>query len=166
MKQLLIIRHAKSDWNALIPTDFDRPLNERGHRDAPKMAKRVVDRKVKLDAIITSTAMRAFTTANYFASVYSNETKQVIPIIEKPELYLAEPPVFFDVISKANDSYDNIAVFSHNPGITDFINQSGVAQLDEMPTCGIFAISIDTKKWSDFKKAKKQFLFFDYPKNG
>ncbi len=166
MKQLLIIRHAKSDWNALIPRDFDRSLNDRGHRDAPSMAKRMIDRKVKLDAIITSTALRAFTTANYFASVYSSETKKTIPIIEKPELYLAEPPIFFDVIRKTDDNYNNIAIFSHNPGITHFINQLGVAQLDEMPTCGIFAITIDAKSWSDFKKAKKQFLFFDYPKNG
>ena len=150
----------------MIPNDFDRPLNDRGHRDAPAMAKRMVDRKVKFDALITSTALRAFTTANYFATVYSRETKQTIPLIEIPELYLAEPSVFFDVISKTNDEFNKIAIFSHNPGITDFINQLGVAQINEMPTCGIFAVTINTNSWFDFKKAKKQFLFFDYPKNG
>ena len=166
MKHLLIIRHAKSSWNAMIPNDFDRPLNDRGHRDAPAMAKRLIDKKVQLNVIITSTALRAFTTANYFASAYSNETSNTIKVIEKPELYLAESAVFFDVISKINDDYNSIAIFSHNPGITDFVNKLGVAQIDEMPTCGIFAITIDTNSWSDFKKAKKNFLFFDYPKNG
>jgi len=166
MKHLLIIRHAKSSWNGIIPNDFDRTLNDRGHRDAPVMAKRMMDRKLQLDAIITSTALRAFTTAKYFASVNTIDTSQTIPIIEKDELYLAESSVFFDVISKISDDYKNIAIFSHNPGITNFINKLGVAHIDEMPTCGIFAVTIETKSWIDFKKSKKNFLFFDYPKNG
>ena len=67
MKQLLVIRHAKSSWNDAVIDDFDRPLNERGNSDAPRMAKLLSEKGIHVDAIISSTANRAFSTAIYFA---------------------------------------------------------------------------------------------------
>jgi phosphohistidine phosphatase len=63
-----------------------------------------------------------------------------------------------------DDKVNTIALFSHNNGITEFANSLGVARIDNMPTCSIFAFTIDSDTWSDFRKAKKEFLFFDYPK--
>lgn len=71
MKHLLLVRHAKSSWANPGQADFDRQLNERGHKDAPMMAKRILDRNITIDSIITSTALRALTTAEYFA--HANE---------------------------------------------------------------------------------------------
>ncbi len=161
MKQLLIIRHAKSSWALVGQDDFDRPLNDRGHKDAPMMAKRLLDKQIAIDIMITSPANRALTTANYFADTYALK-KGCLAIVRK--LYHARAAIFYDVITEIDDAISSAAVFSHNPGITDFVNELTTTQIDNMPTCGIFAIKADTDCWKDFKTAKKTFWFFDYPK--
>lgn len=161
MKHLLIVRHAKSSWDNISQKDFDRPLNERGHHDAPMMAERLLNKKVAIDAFISSTANRALTTCTYFANAYNIKEKQIIKL---PELYHAAPAIFFNVIAEANNSFNNIAVFSHNPGITSFVNMLTSASIDNMPTCGVFAVKANIKQWKDFKNAEKEFWFFDYPK--
>jgi phosphohistidine phosphatase len=162
MKSLLLVRHAKSDWDDPSLKDFDRPLNDRGKRDAPLMAHRLLDKKVKIDAFISSPAKRARKTAELFSEEYKENKKHIIFF---DELYLADPQVFSNVIAKTSNKHDNIAVFSHNPGITDFANQLTEVKIDEIPTCSIFAVRLDIKKWSDFKDAEREFWFFDSPKS-
>lgn len=162
MKSLLLIRHAKSDWGDLTLKDFDRPLNDRGKRDAPVMAHRLLDKKVKIDAFISSPAKRAKKTAELFASQYKQDKKDII-FFDK--LYLADTEAFFDVISQTDDDHSAIAVFSHNEGITTFANQLSDVRVDDMPTCSIFAVKMELKKWKDFREAEKEFWFFDYPKS-
>ena len=162
MKELLLIRHAKSDWDDPSLSDFDRPLNKRGKSDAPVMAHRLLDKKIKIDAFISSPAKRAKKTASIFAKEYKIEKKDIL-LFE--ELYAAEANVFFEVISHTDDKFDNIAVFSHNPGLTDFANLLSDVRIDNIPTCGVFALKIDTKSWANFKEAKKGFWFFDYPRH-
>lgn len=161
MKQLLLIRHAKSDWDDPSLDDFDRPLNGRGKRDAPLMAERLLEKKIKIDAFFSSPAKRAGKTARIIADAYHKKDD----IIYRDELYGAGEPVFFDVINGASNPHDCIAIFSHNPGITDFANFLTATRIDNIPTCGVFAIKADCKKWKDFAKAKKEFWFFDYPKS-
>jgi phosphohistidine phosphatase len=163
MKQLLLIRHAKSSWDDLSISDSERPLNERGKRDAPVMAQRLLDQKVAIDAFYSSPARRAKKTAAIFAKEYKIPKKDILFI---PELYGAQEEVFYEVISKADDRFQNIAIFSHNPGITDFANELTNTKIDNIPTCGVFSVKVDCKKWADFKKAKKEFWFFDHPKGG
>jgi phosphohistidine phosphatase len=161
VKTLLLIRHAKSSWDDFSLNDFDRPLNERGKKDAPVMAKRLLDKKIKIDAFISSPAKRAARTAKLFAEAYNYKKDD---IIFKTELYLAPENVFYDVISRVKDKFDCIALFSHNPGITDFANELTEIKVDNIPTCGIFAIRVNTQHWESFKEAKKEFWFFDFPK--
>ena len=161
MKSVLIIRHAKSSWEHVLQKDFDRPLNERGHKDAPAMAKRLLDKKISIEAFIASPALRAFTTAGYFAKAYGRQEKDIITY---PELYEAPAPVFYNLIAKTNDKLNDIAIFSHNPGITDFVNSLTNSRVGDMPTCAIFAVQADINHWADFEKAEKTFWFFDYPK--
>jgi len=160
MKTLLLIRHAKSSWDDAGLSDFDRPLNDRGKKEAPRMAERLHERNIKIDAFVSSPAKRAKKTAEQFAKQYKKDED----IIFRTELYMAGDDVFSAIVEKLDDKYDCVAVFSHNPGITDFANVLTDARIDNIPTSGIFAVSIDTKKWSKFKDAKKNFLFFDYPK--
>ncbi len=162
MKQLLVVRHAKSSWAIAGQDDFDRPLNDRGHRDAPTMAQRVHDQYGKIDAFVSSPAVRALTTATYFAKDFGFHKKDILVF---KELYHAAPAAFFDVVSRIDDDIKTAAVFSHNPGITAFVNLLGVAQVDAMPTCAVFAVRADIKHWKDFRPAKKEFWFFDYPKS-
>lgn len=162
MKRLFIIRHAKSD-QSFFGNDFERPLNNRGKTDAPLMAKRLADRKIKIDALVSSPAIRAKKTAELFAEGLEKNPEDIIFI---SALYHASPEVFYEVISALPDDLDSIALFSHNPGITYFVNSLGTkTKVDNMPTSAIFAAVADINKWVEFIKAKKEVLFFDYPKN-
>jgi len=161
LKTLLLIRHAKSSWDDPGLSDFERPLNERGKKDAPAMAERLYERGIKIDSFISSPARRARKTAEQFAKKYKKDKDD---LVLKTELYMASDEAFNSVVEKLNDNMDCVAIFSHNPGITEFANGLTDARTDNIPTCGIFAISIEAKKWAKFKEAKKKFLFFDYPK--
>jgi phosphohistidine phosphatase len=161
MKTLLLIRHAKSSWDDPGLSDFERPLNERGKKDAPVMADRLYERGIKIDAFVSSPARRARKTAELFAKKYKKDKDD---LSLKTELYMAGDDAFLDVVSKLDDRYDCVALFSHNPGLTDFANSLTDAHIDNIPTSGIFAVSADTKKWNKFREAKKNLLFFDYPK--
>ena len=162
MKTLLLVRHAKSSWDDIALSDFERPLNERGKNDAPKMGKRLRKKDVKIDAFISSPAKRAKKTAEYFIKEFDREANEIILV---SALYDAGTNNFSDTIKDIDDKYKSAAIFSHNPGITDFANQLiDKANIDNMPTCSVFAVKADVEKWKDFSKAKKEFLFFEYPK--
>jgi phosphohistidine phosphatase len=159
VKTLLIIRHAKAESSFTL-NDFERPLNERGKKDAPVMAQRLLDKKIVIDAFVSSPARRAKKTAELFYETY----KAHDDIILISALYHAPAEIFFDVIKEVDDKFDTIAVFAHNPGITYFVNQLAAVRIDNMPTCAVFAVKVNCNNWKDFAKAKKDFLFFDYPK--
>lgn len=161
MKSLIVIRHAKSSWDFSALNDFDRPLNERGHNDAPIMAQRLLDKKITIDAFVSSTANRALTTATYFAKAYEVKAEAIIQV---PELYHAAPSVFYEVIKNVDAHLNSIAIFSHNPGITDFVNQLTNTRIADMPTCAMFGVTIKTNNWAAFATAEKEFWFFDFPK--
>jgi phosphohistidine phosphatase len=163
MKTLLVVRHAKSSWSALGQADFDRPLNDRGHRDAPVMAQRMKARGLNPQMLITSTANRAKTTCKYFSEVFSSPAIQTL---ELNQLYHAPKHVFFEVLSSQPDEVACIFIFAHNPGITDFVNAltKNVA-LDNMPTCSCFAVRSFAESWRDITPENTELFFFDYPKN-
>lgn len=161
MKQLILIRHAKSSWDNFSQKDFDRPLNDRGHRDAPDMAKRLFEKKIAIDAFISSPAERALITAKYFAGEYGIAEEYIIQI---PELYHASSETLYNVINKTNNTFNTIAVFSHNPGITHFANGLTSEGIDNMPTAGIFGVKAEINHWKDFTRSNKVFWFFTCPK--
>jgi phosphohistidine phosphatase len=161
MKKLIVVRHAKSSWATMGMDDFDRPLNERGKKDAPQMAKRLIQKHIEIDAFISSTANRAFTTALYFAEAYGKNQHDILAI---PTLYHAAPQTFYTVVESLANDLNTVILFSHNPGITDFVNQLTNTRIDNMPTCGIFAVSVETNSWQHFATAKKTYWFFDSPK--
>ena len=162
MKILILVRHAKSSWDAPGLSDFDRPLNERGKKDAPEMAKRLKEKNIKVDQIVSSAAKRAKKTARYFAEEFDID-KDDIKLVE--DLYLATQEAFSTAVSGLEDRYETVALFSHNPGITEFASSLSNVRIDDMPTCAMFAVQAETDSWSDFGAAEKKFLFFDYPKN-
>lgn len=161
MKSVILVRHAKSSWDDAGVSDFDRPLNGRGKEDAPKMAKRLIDRNVTIDAFISSPAKRARKTAAIFIKEYEADKEDIILV---PDLYLPAAEAFYAAIANAPSKAKTIAVFSHNPGITDFANELTDVRVDDMPTCSIFAVKADIKEWKQFKDAEKQYWFFDFPK--
>lgn len=161
MKSLLLIRHAKSSWDNPQQNDFDRTLNARGLKDAPAMTKKLADRNIQIDAFLSSPAVRARQTCEFFIEAF-NKGKNEIQLLS--QLYLPEPSVIEEAIISLPDSVDTVAIFSHNNGITEFANQLTEAKIDNMPTCCIFAVKVELAEWSKFAKAKKLFWFVDYPK--
>ena len=160
-KILVLVRHAKSSWDDPSLSDFERPLNERGKKDAPEMAKRLNSRKLQIDAFVSSPAKRARQTCKYFTKEFDPKKKN---IVQDPKLYEAGEENFNEVIETFKNKWDSAAVFSHNPGITSFANSLTEHRVDDMPTCGVFAVKVNADKWEDFRAAKKEFLFFDFPK--
>jgi len=161
MKTLLIIRHAKSSWDNVLVKAIDRPLNDRGKRDAPAMARRLLQADVKIGIFVSSPAKRARNTAELIIHEYGRSEKEILFI---PELYHAQIQVFNETISRLDDRWDSAALFSHNPGITAFVNSLNTIRVDNMPTCGIFAVRSAVSSWSEFAATQAEFWFFDYPK--
>lgn len=161
MKQLLLVRHAKSSWANIGQDDFDRSLNDRGLKDAPDMAERIKAKGIQIDQFISSNALRAFTTASFFADAFEQKPSKIFQL---KQLYHAPPAIYYQLIQDIDDSIKTAAIFAHNPGITDFINEMDLLYVPNMPTCGVYAINIETHHWADFNKAKKEFWFFDYLK--
>jgi len=148
MKSLFIIRHAKSAWGSFDLPDFDRPLNDRGKKDAPEMARRLLNKNVKIDFFVSSPAKRARKTCQAFCEVF-NYPKENILLID--ELYHAPKEIFYEVVKSLENQYNSVAIFSHNPGITHFVNSLiDNFQIDNMPTCGVFAVSSSCQIWETF----------------
>ena len=161
MKTLLLIRHAKSSWNLYV-NDFERPLNNRGLADAPVMAERLIKKGVKIDFFVSSPAKRALSTASFFAEAYGIKPKNIFSVAP---LYEPKINAFYNCIQGIDDRYNTVAVFSHNPEITQFANKLTSVKVDDMPTCAVFAVEADVKKWKEFSTIEKKFCFFDYPKS-
>jgi len=127
------------------------------------MAKRLLLKGGIPDALISSPATRAKRTAELFAESLQIPSAEIIFI---SALYHAPAEIFYEVIAGLPDTLNTVAIFAHNPGITYFVNSLNTKiRIDNMPTCAIFAASADIDAWASFGKAKKEALFFDYPKN-
>ncbi|QOY54941.1 histidine phosphatase family protein [Candidatus Sulfurimonas marisnigri] len=159
MKKLYIIRHAKSSWKDSSLSDFDRPLNKRGRVDAPLMGKVLKGKKVSPDAIISSPALRAKTTAQNIAKNI-NFTK---PITYDENIYEANDDTLLYVMKKLNKEDSVVFIFGHNPGL-NMLAESLVGLDENIPTCGIVEIEFDCKKWSEISSKNAKLISFDYPK--
>lgn len=161
-RTLVMIRHAKSSWANPLQSDFERPLNDRGERDAPMMGERLKKRKLQPDVMIASTAKRAKQTAKRIATAIGYPHEKIVWV---DKLYHCIPSVFEEVLYDVADDVETVFIVAHNPGITEFVNELSDFKIDNMPTCGIVAASFSADEWSDFNINKKQVILFDYPKN-
>jgi phosphohistidine phosphatase len=141
--------------------DFDRPLNDRGKRDGPVMAARLIKTGVKIDLFVSSPAKRARQTAEMFTHAFGRKERDIVLL---PQLYHAEVQDFKGIVAGLDDQYEVAALFSHNPGITAFANILTSVRLDNMPTCSIFAVTGTATSWKEFFQTGATFWFFDYPK--
>ena len=160
MKTLILVRHAKSSHSFGLSSDFDRPLNDRGFREAPEMGKKLLKKKIAIDLFVSSPAIRAKTTAELFAAEYDRKMKEILLV---PSLYNADPDQFLSVVCGLDDRFKQVALFSHNPGITEFASSLTNTHITQMPTCSVFAVTAEIDNWKDFTQAKKSFLFFYKP---
>lgn len=160
---LYLIRHAKSSWENTALSDFERPLNDRGQRDAPMMGQRLKARNVKPDLILSSPAERALKTATIIAGSIAYPAAK---IKTDKNLYHAEDAELLRIIQQSDEANQCVWVFGHNPGLTDFVNQLTTEVIDNIPTCGIVACSLGVNSWDEVDWKKGTVVYFDYPKKG
>ncbi len=161
MKQLLIIRHAKSSWDNPDLPDNERPLNKRGLEDAPLMANVLKKYNLKIDKVYSSSALRAKMTIEIFAQ----ELKLPKNIIEfTDELYNASRRDILNFIKRLDDKFQSIAIVGHNPGLTDFVHFLLYDFDYDLPTCALVGVDLEIDRWIDLKSGTGALKFFEYPK--
>jgi phosphohistidine phosphatase len=140
--------------------DKDRPLNDRGKRDAPKMGERLAKRDAKPDLILSSPAKRALKTAEIIAKKLDYKRKN---IVVDDRLYAVKANELLDVIHKLGDKLERVMVFGHNPELTELAHRFS-SEITHMPTCAVAEFTFDAKSWSNLGKDKPAKVALEYPK--
>ncbi|GAA1941076.1 histidine phosphatase family protein [Microbacterium aoyamense] len=139
MIRLVLVRHAKSDWGDPGLDDHDRPLNERGLRDAPVMARRLAESGFRADAILSSTALRAATTAEFFSGALG------VPVEQQERLYGA--PASLLLLTAAERGVRSVVVVAHDPGMSVLAGLLSDDGIGHMPTCAVARFEWDVDDW-------------------
>lgn len=150
MKTLYIIRHAKSSWAFDLP-DIDRPLARRGREDVMRIAKYLSDNENTPDIMISSPASRAIYTALFIADEWGYAEED---LLVTKKLYHADSETILEVLAKADDEANSVAIFGHNPGFNDLVNFFYDQYIDNLSTGGVFGFSLNIDSWSDIRRAK------------
>ncbi len=161
MKSVIFVRHAKSSWDNPDLSDFDRPLNKRGLKDAPFMAQVLAQMNIKPDKIISSPAIRALTTARHFAEKLDYPIND---ISTHNDIYEKGANAIINIITNLDNNLNCIMLFGHNPDLHHLVTYLSDLTIDNLPTCGIVCIDFNVASWSDIKNSKGVIRFFEYPK--
>ncbi|WP_151086372.1 SixA phosphatase family protein [Hymenobacter baengnokdamensis] len=163
MKTLYLMRHAKSSWSFDELSDQERPLNDRGRDDAPRMGQALAARHIVPDLIMSSPAVRAMSTAVLVARELKYASAN---IVVEPGIYQADLDDLLAIIRALPDTAQSVLLTGHNPTLTDVANYLSPSPLSsEMPTAGVICLRFQTEAWAEVKQANAEFYFFDCPKN-
>jgi len=160
-RELTLVRHAKSSWNDSGQSDFDRPLNNRGLKNAPEMGKRLSDNAYRVVNIISSPANRAISTAKIIAEEINFDIQN---IVLNEHIYEASLGTLFKLIEQLDDQVNSVMLVGHNPGFTALCNYLSNARIDNMPTCSIAQIKFELDSWKLVSEHSGELIDFDYPK--
>ena len=161
MKTLVIVRHGKSSWDDPFLSDHQRPLAKRGLRDGPKMGARLAEYGPPVDRVISSSAVRALTTAELVTREMGLPWDE---IWVEDSLYHATETELLDLIQEQEEFLDGLMLFGHNPGMTYLVNDLSDLDLDNLPTCGVAILQFEVESWSEIGESLASSAFFDYPK--
>lgn len=153
------MRHAKSSWSNMTLSDLQRPLNARGRHDAPIMAQQLAAIRRTIDLLLLSPSERTRETALLVQEHVDFQRQSVVA-----SLYHASPDDIYDVVSMVEDEKDSILLIGHNPGLTYFYNLYSDESLDNLPTCGLFRLTVDATSWSDMDRHNTKADMLLYPK--
>lgn len=161
MRTLYLIRHAKSSWDNPALRDFQRPLNERGQQDAPRMARFLKENGGTPDLIVSSPARRALTTAQFFAAEFGLDAAR---FQQNEHIYEAAPTEILRIVSALpNDAY-TVLLFGHNPTFTDVANRFTEDFIPNVPTCGIVRIESSAPTWAELYEGNARVTACFFPK--
>jgi phosphohistidine phosphatase len=153
MKTLLILRHAKDLPKDSNLSDHDRPLDKAGEDDALRMGKLIKDKDIIPSIIISSSALRAKTTAQLVAKGCGYQGD----IVLNSSLYEAKPKDYLDILDTLSDRYSSVLIVGHNPVIEETVQMlTGSPDVLAIPACAIAHFSLQIEKWSDFSSKIEQ----------
>ncbi len=158
MKVLFLVRHAQSSWDDAMLSDRDRPLTDKGKRDAVKMGKRLAERDVVVDMILSSPAKRALATAGAIARKLDFKRKN---IVQDERLYTGEVDELLLVIQALDDKQNRVMLAGHNPALSELVQRLS-GKSTNMPTCAVAELRFDMKSWSKIGKSKLEKLVLKY----
>jgi len=159
-RTLFLVRHAKSSWDGIDLPDTERPLADRGKRDAPMMGKRLEKRQVKPDLILSSPARRALSTAEIIANELDYRVKD---IVVDDRLYATDAETLLGVIGELSDKLKCVMLFGHNPEFTDLAHRLS-NEVTLMPTCAVAQFTFESESWATIGAVKPAKVVLDYPK--
>jgi phosphohistidine phosphatase len=160
-RTLYIGRHAKSSWDIPGRDDVDRPLADRGVKDAYEMVRRMKERDEKPEMIISSPASRALHTAIIFARGLR------FPFARfriNEDLYMGGEDAVLEVIREVDDNIGSLMIFGHNPDFTYLANYFLTETVNNIPTCGLLKLDFDAAGWMNISKTSLVHYFLDIPK--
>lgn len=160
MKTLLLLRHAKSDWGDSSLRDFDRPLADRGERDAPRIGKALRKRGVTPDVIVASPAARAKATVQ----AAMKAAKVELDITCDESIYGASSGELMKLIRRLPDTNKCALLVGHNPGFEDLAGRLTESQ-QRMPTAALACIEFQIEHWNDVDDGKGKLVWLLTPKH-
>jgi phosphohistidine phosphatase len=160
-KTLYLVRHAKSSWKHSGLSDSERPLNKRGKHDAPMMGKVLREKNEIPELIISSPAKRTLSTAKHYAKELGYEMKK---IKTDNSLYFGDVNDYLVLLEGIDDKFNNVMLFTHNPGITYFVNYISGSNIENIPTAGTAKIDLNITSWREIINTQGKLNFFIFPK--
>ena len=160
MKTIYIVRHAKSSWEYEDVKDIDRPLKKRGINDA-YLISNVLHKKIATpDVFVSSCANRALHTAMIFGYTFNYPLANLK--ISK-SLYSFSDGYLIKTVKALDDGFDTAIIFSHDHGISNFVNKFGDKIINHVPTCGVIGIKFENNHWKNIKSGKT--ILTEFPKH-
>lgn len=161
MKELIVVRHAKSSWDHAGLADHERPLLEKGKKRTRKIISYLQERGVKPEFILTSSALRARETALFIAMGLGLD-KGFVKV--DPALYHADADQLMEQFDDLSDNFNSVMLVGHNPALTNFVNFFLVPPIDWLPTSGVVALQFETDRWDEIRSAQRTVRFVIFPK--
>ncbi|MDR3416557.1 MAG: histidine phosphatase family protein [Nevskia sp.] len=161
MRRLTLVRHAKSSWDYEELSDFERPLNARGRRDASAMARKLVAELERPLRLVSSPALRAITTAHAFADALDIRHAD---IRVEPRIYEASRGTLLEVARQLDDADHHVLLFGHNPGLTELSLMLARCPFAELPTCAVATLRFEIPTWNELNPGAGTLQRYDFPK--
>ena len=160
-KTLIFMRHAKAEQSIQGVKDFDRPLNNTGLSDAPRMGRKLLEMGIKPDLVVSSPALRAKETAEY---VSEQLNYNLDAIVYDPEIYEASVRSLLAVVNHLDDQYNCVMIFGHNPSHTYLAEYLTKEAIGNIPTAGAVGINFEFDSWKLVSEGTGKMKWFEYPK--
>lgn len=161
-KTLILVRHGKANHPISGTSDFSRTLKKSGIADSHMMAERLKDQGIIPEHVISSPAPRALSTAKAFSEIWGFPFTKIVT-----ELFIYEADInaLLSILNNLDNSFDSVALFGHNPAITEFANYLSDEGILNMPTSSVVVVDFPFKDWKYLGHETGTVSLFDYPES-